>query len=229
MRFSRVVVLAAAGYAVLQWRGRTAGATPEERSRALPGDDIVAPPLVLRTTHATTIAAPPERIWPWLVQMGWHRAGWYTARWVDLLLFPANWPSADHIVAELQDTKVGDFIPDGAPETGTGFIVEELATNQHMILHSTTHLPPGWHDRFGAWIDWTWAFVLEPLDRDCTRFLFRSRGRVGPWWLAAVYWLIIIPADFVMARQMMRGLAHRAEGRAEAACGVGGAGATPGL
>jgi hypothetical protein len=79
------------------------------------------------------------------------------------------------------------------------------------VLHSTTHLPPGWSDRFGAWIDWTWAFVLEPVDDGHSRFVFRCRGRAGPWWVAAAYWLAIIPADFVMSRQMMRGLKARAE------------------
>ena len=84
----------AIGYAALQWFGRTAGATRTERSEPLPGDALVDHPLV-RTPHATTIHAPPDRIWPWLVQMGWHRGGWYTASWVDRLLFPANAPSAD--------------------------------------------------------------------------------------------------------------------------------------
>ena len=69
------------------------------------------------TNHALTIDVPAERVWPWLVQMGWHRAGWYTARWVDKLLFPLNWPRANRIIPELQDIHVGDFIPDGAPET----------------------------------------------------------------------------------------------------------------
>jgi hypothetical protein len=48
----------------------------------LPGDDIGPDPQVV-TNHAITIDAPPESVWPWLVQMGWHPAGWCTARWVD--------------------------------------------------------------------------------------------------------------------------------------------------
>jgi hypothetical protein len=69
--------------------GQTYGSTPEERRMTLPGDDIVPNPQVV-TNHAITIDADPEAVWPWLVQMGWHRAGWYTARWVDKLLFRAN-------------------------------------------------------------------------------------------------------------------------------------------
>ena len=103
---------ALAGYAALQWLGRSAGATRAERRRRLPGDDLTLHPLAV-TTHAATIDAPPARVWPWLVQMGWHRGGWYTARWVDRLLFPANEPSADRLLPEWQGLAVGGTVPDG--------------------------------------------------------------------------------------------------------------------
>jgi hypothetical protein len=90
-------------------------------------------------------------------------------------------------------------------------MVEAMEPHHHLVLRSNTHLPPGWAERFGAWIDWTWAFVLEPVHKSATRLLFRCRGRVGPWWLAALYWFAIIPTDYVMSRQMMRGLKTRAE------------------
>lgn len=79
------------------------------------------------------------------------------------------------------------------------------------MLHSKAHLPPGWKERFGAWIDWTWAFVLDDLGNGQTRFIFRSRERTGPWWVAAVYQIAIVPADFVMSRQILRGVKARAE------------------
>src|SRR5215471_19253434 len=60
--------------------GRHSGVTAEEMRRALPGDDLVpAPPFV--TDRATTIGASAAAIWPWIVQMGYHRAGWYTSFW----------------------------------------------------------------------------------------------------------------------------------------------------
>jgi hypothetical protein len=141
---------AAGGYAGLQWLGRAYGSTGEERARALPGDGLCPAPLAV-TTHATTIEAPPEAVWPWLVQMGWHRGGWYTAPWVDRLLFPDNWAAAERILPELQQLKVGDEIPDGAPETECVLVVDQLEPNRHLVLHSRKHLPPGWERRFGAW------------------------------------------------------------------------------
>src|SRR4051794_35966042 len=104
-----------AGYSLLQWLGRTYGSTRGERRRLLPGDELCADPQIV-TTHATTIDAPPERVWPWLVQIGWGRGQWYTARWVDRLLFPNNGPSADSLVPELQQLAIGDRILDGPPE-----------------------------------------------------------------------------------------------------------------
>jgi len=76
--------------------GRTYGATTEECHRELPGDEGCTNPQIV-TTHATTMNVPPDAVWPWLVQMGWGRAQWYTSRWVDRLFFPDNGPSADRI------------------------------------------------------------------------------------------------------------------------------------
>ena len=94
-------VAAAGGYAALYRLGQTWGATDHEQRQVLAGDELL-PDARARTTHAITIQAPPAAVWPWLVQMGWRRAGWYTYRWVDRLLFPANGPSADRILPEHQ-------------------------------------------------------------------------------------------------------------------------------
>jgi hypothetical protein len=198
-------------YASLLWLGRSYGSCARERDSAMPGDGIVAQPQVT-TDHAITIDAPPSCVWPWLVQMGWHRAGWYTARWVDRLLFPANWPSANRIIPELQHVGVGDFIPDGAPETQCGFIVEQLEADRVLVLHSTSHLPAAWRARHLASLDWSWAFLLSPVDDGRrTRIIFRSRWHTTPWWLTAAGRFGIVPADFIMSRDMLHGIKNRAE------------------
>lgn len=202
---------AAVAYGVLQRLGRTSGSTAAERRSILPGDGLVARPQVV-TDHACTIDAPPTTVWPWLVQMGWHRAGWYTARWVDVLLFPANEAAADRIHPDWQDLAVGDRVLDGDPSTECWFVVDELEPD-HMVLHSRSHLPPDLRDATGAEIDWSWAFVLHDLGDGRCRFHVRTRARVAPWWLAAGYVAAMVPADHVMASQMLAGITARAEGR----------------
>jgi hypothetical protein len=102
---------------------------------------------------------------------------------------------------------------DGPPEANCSFVVTDLEPDHHLVLHSREHLPPGWAERFHATIDWSWAFVLHDLGDGRTRFIFRSRMRVGPRWVEAFYLALVVPADFVMSRQMLRGVRARAEGR----------------
>jgi hypothetical protein len=79
-----------------------------------------------------------------------------------------------------------------------------------MALHSTSHLPPSWRDKVS--LDWSWAFVLTPVDQgQRTRFLFRSRWVTEPWWFTLASWLGIVPADFLMSHDMLHGVKQRAE------------------
>jgi hypothetical protein len=200
---------AAAAEMGLIYLGRTYGSTKEERRALLPGDDII-PNARVQTDHAVTIDAPPSAVWPWVAQMGWGRAGWYTARWVDRLLFPANGPSLDHVVPELQAIDVSTFIPDGPPQTECGLHVVSIEPGRALVLRSNSHLPMGWRDR--ATLDWTWTFVMTPRDggQRC-RYHFRSRWVTAPWWLTLGGWLGIVPADFVMSRDHLHGIMQRAE------------------
>ena len=78
-----------------------------------------------------------------------------------------------------------------------------------LVLHSRTHLPPGWDERFGAALDWVWTFTLDPVDLGRTRMLVRNRGSVEPAWLDLGYRAAITPADHIMTRGMFRGLERR--------------------
>jgi hypothetical protein len=203
------LALAAGAGAVmgLQVAGRISGSTRKERRRALPGDDLIPRPGLV-TNHGATLAAPPEDVWPWLTQLGWHRGGWYTPEWVDRLLFPGNLPSARSLDASLlRDLEPGDTIPDGPPGTAQ-FVVRIAQAPNLLVLHSTTHLPADWRTRFGASLDWLWTFSLDPVPSG-TRLLIRNRGVVRPWWVNVAYQALLVPADHVMATGMLRGLRER--------------------
>jgi hypothetical protein len=96
--------------------GKRSGVTDEEVQRTLPGDDVIPNPRFI-TNHGITVRAPARDIWPWIVQMGYHRGGWYTSYWVDRLVWHIDNPSVDRIAPEFQDLCVGDVVPDGPPGT----------------------------------------------------------------------------------------------------------------
>ncbi|MDH4335374.1 MAG: hypothetical protein OEW24_09010 [Chloroflexota bacterium] len=133
------------------------GATDEEVDKTLPGDEIDNPmgdrPV---STRAITIEATPEEVWPWLVQMGSGRAGFYTHEWVERLLLVtyADGHSSTRIHPEWQELKVGDRVP-----------YSKVNTVPVMLVDPPRAL---------------WAgerLILEPLDGGKrTRLIARTRG-----------------------------------------------------
>ncbi|MBZ4420241.1 hypothetical protein [Myxococcus sp. RHSTA-1-4] len=198
------------GWLLLRPRMLYWGANPAEVTRALPGDGIVPNP-VGGSTRAITIDARPEDVWPWLVQIGFRRAGWYS---YDLLEQAAGagqfveGHSAEHILPRFQDLKVGDIIP---MSRWTGMQVAELVPARALVLRSVIEeeAPP--------WGVSSWAFVLEPIGGRKTRLLVRGRSGGDPrrWGMRALGQLIEFP-HFVMERKMMLGLKKRAEKAAHA-------------
>ena len=125
------------------------GATDEEVARAMAGDEVVKHP-TFNATRTVTIKARPEEIWPWLLQIGVTRAGWYSYDLMDNL----GRPSAQRIIPEWQHVAVGDVIPmnlDGKQ----GLRVKDFVANQWML----------WWDNKG---DSTWSWGLSPLDESQT-------------------------------------------------------------
>ncbi len=201
------VVLAA----LADWIRRTRAA-PEERRRALPGDDLVPDPM-WQATRAITIGARPAEVWPWLVQMGFptHRAGWYTPAWIDRLVFGIRARSARRIIPDLQRLEVGDRIPDS--ESGASyFTVARLEPPHALVLRSHTHPLPMYRD-----VNFSWAFVAGDDGRR-TRLIMRARVSYAPvWHPALVRSLIAIgfgAGDIIQAGGMLHGIKRRAEGRA---------------
>jgi len=168
-----------------------------------------------QATRATTIGAPRDTVWPWLVQMGYptHRAGWYIPYWMDRLLFGIRARSANVIVAELQQLAVGDRVPDSPDGQVSYFTVAEIEKNRTLVLISHTHPMPIYRD-----VSFSWAFVLEDAGEN-TRLIMRARISYTPVGPARVMRASIGAAfaigDVVQAGAMLRGIKRRAESHAE--------------
>jgi hypothetical protein len=163
---------------VLTW-----GATRDEVARDYPGDELIPDPDDW-ATMATTLPVPPERVWPWLAQMGGNRGGWYSRDWLD----NNGNPSADRIVPEWQDLKVGQQLSRVATpgqEPGS-FTVVTLEPNRTLVLRSSYGLftgrdfDPSSGPARRPWVDGIWGFHLRPTLGGGTRLVARSRNRGGP-------------------------------------------------
>jgi hypothetical protein len=200
------------------------GATYREAGARYPGDDLIEN-ATSRSTMATSLPAPPEAVWPWLVQMGNDRAGWYS--WD--LLDNGGRPSTDRIVPEWQDLAVGDRVP-AVPSGEIYFRVEVLDPGRTLVLRSDLELPSGRSvDPRGplprAYSDGIWAFHLRPLPDGCTRLIVRTRGRGEPSAANRLFaWLFGEPAHFIMQQRQFRNLRRRVAPRGDA----GPQGAEPG-
>lgn len=174
------------------------GATPAEAHRDLPGDDLVPHPM-FEATRAVTIGAPPGQVWPWIVQMGYGRAGFYA---IDLLDNGGR-RSAGHIVPELQHLAVGQVIPTGP--NGAGFTVTRLDPERLLVLH-VPRAAAG--PARGAVVV---TITLEPVRAGATRLLSRLRADSGPEVASRLYGLLLEAGDFVMMRLMLTHIKARAE------------------
>jgi hypothetical protein len=173
----------------------TWGATPEEAARELPGDGLLANPDII-ATRAITIDAPPAAVWPWLVQMGSGRGGVYTYDWIENL-FGLGMNSADEILPQFQDLKLGDEFPlgPGRPKMRVEVFEPERA------------LAFRFEDQ-----NWVWTFALFPSGGR-TRLL--SRNRIAAPHASAptplFNLLVMEPGSLVMERKMLLGIKERAE------------------
>lgn len=178
--------------------GRRLGATRDEVRAALPGDDLV-PGALWTATRGVTIRASAEAIWPWLVQMGYHRAGWYTFALID----NQGQPHPDRVVPELQRLAVGDVVPDAAGNYAY-WIVAIVHPPRALVYTTVRHLltqrsfgpgdpPPQAHYRA------SWAFVLQEHSPGRTRLMLRWRMRFAPRSL-----VLLGPGDALMQLKMLR-------------------------
>ena len=199
-------------FVVRPWHLRW-GATDAEVARALPGDELV-PDAKISSTHAITIQAAPAEVWPWLVQLGQGRGGFYSYDWIEDAM-GLEIHSADRILPEYQELKVGDTIP-LAPDA-FGLPVAILDTEQTMVLHGDTRLPGG--DAMpplkpGEYLAASWGFYLVGQADGATRLVERWRADYTPTVMNAVFYRAFLePGAFLMQRKMLLGIKARAEQR----------------
>lgn len=225
----------AAALTLLNRYGKHSGATWADYQQPLPGDEVVPDP-ELEITNAITIFAPAEKIWPWLVQLGYYRGGWFTdSTWKDWDYLPdkimrffvreeaeqsgyghRDTPTSTQIMSEFQDLKVGDVVLDGPPGTAF-FTVAAIETHMFLVLHSNSHLrflfPKSIREnpRIGIGGEFTWGFFLQKINETHTRLLLRTRGTVRPWWYHIFINTVIPIANIFLARKMLSGIKQCAE------------------
>jgi hypothetical protein len=197
-----------------------------EHGRPMAGDDLL-PDALAEATDGITIAAKPAQIWPWLLQMGCRRAGFYSVDWLD----NGGARSSRELIPELLTLEVGQIIP-ATPEGDDGFEVLELEPERALVLGglydpaSMRQLPFA-SERPSEYWHVSWAFVLEPLTPTTTRLRVRARAAFSRGGRLRAAWMR--PVHHFMQRRCLKHLAARVEGRLprddyrDVASGVGGA------
>lgn len=146
------------------------GSLRDEKQRPMPGDQLVPNPIGVLTT-GVTIKASPTSVWPWIVQIGSGRAGWYSYDWID----NGGHASATSILPEHQQLAPGDIVP-AIPGMTDAFCVAEVEPPVHLVL-TVPDAKGGFQVSYG--------FLLAPLDHDHTRLTVR--GRLSERWPTATH------------------------------------------
>jgi hypothetical protein len=206
--FAVVVMLAL--WELRRWALRW-GATPEELKRVWPGDEL-SPHATEVATRAISIAAPPETVWAWLVQIGQDRAGFYSYTWLENL-FRCDMPRVDSIVPEWQQRTLGDIVWLARRDRYRGEARQKVVRiDRGRVL--TLASPSDWGRlvRHETSREGTWTFIVVPIDARTTRLIVRSRGPEAPTVLGRLFHMAVFePAHFIMERRMMLRLRALAE------------------
>jgi len=180
------------------------GTTTAEVNMSLPGDDLVPHPK-LEATRAITIKAPAATVWPWLVQLGQGRGGWYSYERLENLA-GCDMHNADQIISEYQDLKVGDIVRMGPEEGYPTFDVITIEPGRALVLQGVM---PSEQTKPTTWV---YSFFIDPIDEETVRLMLRFRLDYEPSLGNFLVWRVLTdPIDFVMERKMLQGIKVRAE------------------
>jgi len=190
-------------YSLVRPRMLSWGAAPGEIVKSLPGDDIVVNPTKTQT-RAITIKATPEEVWPWLVQIGYQRGGWYSYDALEAAAGAGDFlegHSASRVHPELQDLEPGLLI---RISPWTAYRVDSVDKPRALVLVADP--VPG-----GLMPASSWTFVLEPI-AEGTRLLVRARSAPDARnYVAWAFDHLVEAPHFIMERRMMLGIKQRAE------------------
>ena len=186
------------------------GATDGEVNMNLPGDELVAEPAT-QTTRGITIEAPRQDVWPWVIQLGADRGGFYTYDWLENL-FGLGIHSADEVVPDWQQRAIGDLVYANATGSG-GWYIMDVRPNEALVLKvaNIDASRPVRRDELLKW-EFLWTFAVKDEGEGTTRLLVRERVGFG----SKVTRVLMAPVgfvSFVMTQKMMRGIKARARGR----------------
>ena len=174
------------------------GATREEVARAMPEDSVVPHP-VFDATRAITIRGTPEQIWPWLVQMGFRRAGFYGYDLIENAGSGTGILSARAILPQFQIPQPGDPLPISVAATLKFGTIEP----DSVIVWVSQDLP----------CDGVYIWQLVPVDTRHTRLISRIRWNYAPGLRFKTLGVLTEFADHVAVRRILRGVRDRVEGR----------------
>ena len=194
------------------------GATDEEVAGPYPGGDLV-PGGQRAATMAVTIDAPPDQVWPWLVQMGGDRGGWYSWDRLD----HRGRPSAREVRPEWQDLALGDYVKYRRRKGPVdAWEVAALEPNRFLGLRGLSDLRRGRildpaQPRPSAYTEGLWAFLLKELPGERTRLVISGYQAMRPRWLERFfnYW-VYMPVTWPMQARMLAVLKRNIEQAAQA-------------